>query len=321
MGEKIMLAFHQKLKDSNISLIRDNISTLQINLGKMCNQACHHCHVEAGPKRTEIMEKSTMDVILALLDKSPDIKVVDLTGGAPELNPNFKYLVTELKKRNKHIIDRCNLTILFEPNQEYLAEFLAEQKVEICASLPCYLEDNVDAQRGKGVFDKSIKALNLLNDLGYGTKENLTLNLVYNPQGINLSPNQATLEGQYKIYLEEKFGIRFNNLFTITNMPIKRFLHSLMRDNLYDKYMLSLTDNFNEAAANNVMCKDLISIGWDGQIYDCDFNQMLEIPLNNSQISIFDLDNFADLSKNIAIANHCYGCTAGGGSSCAGSLT
>ena len=245
-GKESDKSFREHITKENISLIRNNISILQINLGKLCNQACHHCHVEAGPKRTEIMSKETIDIILNLLDKAPNIETVDLTGGAPELNPHFKYLVTELTKRQKSIIDRCNLTILFEPGQGDLANFLAENKIEICASLPCYLEENVDGQRGKGVFNKSIEGLLLLNKLGYGKDPNLILNLVYNPSGINLPPEQKQLEEQYKIHLKEKYNIEFNSLFTITNMPIKRYLHSLIRDNLYEKYMQILNDNFNK---------------------------------------------------------------------------
>jgi len=316
-----MKSFQTIVKENNISLIRDKLSILQINLGKMCNQACHHCHVEAGPKRTEIMEKETIEVILDLLDNAPYIKTIDLTGGAPELNPHFKYLIKELKKRQKHIIDRCNLTILFEPYMEDLAQFLSMQEVEICASLPCYLEDNVDSQRGQGVFKKSIEGLKLLNKLGYGIKENLILNLVYNPQGINLPPPQTSLEEQYKKYLKKELNIEFNHLFAITNMPIKRFLHTLKRDGQYEEYMNILHTNFNPEAAQNVMCKTLISIGYDGQIYDCDFNQMLEIPLGNKKTSIFDIKDFSHLSNNIAINNHCYGCTAGSGSSCTGSIS
>ena len=313
-----MISFIQKLKNHGVDLVRKNVNILQINVGKMCNQACHHCHVEAGPKRTEIMKKNTIDTLLELLDKTPSINTIDLTGGAPELNPNFKYFVTELKKRNKHIINRCNLTILLENGQENTAEFLAKNNIEICASLPCYLEDNVNKQRGNGVFNKSITALQILNKLGYG--KDLILNLVFNPQEINLPPAQDTLEIQYKNYLKEKFGIVFNNLFTITNMPIKRYKHYLKREKLYDKYMQILVDNFNIHAVNNVMCTELVSISWDGKIYDCDFNQMLEINPGNKETTIWNIDNFNNINNKISLANHCYGCTAGAGSSCGGSL-
>ena len=315
-----MISFQEKLSENSLSLIRDNLNILQVNLGKLCNQACHHCHVEAGPKRTEIMTKKTIDRLLFLIDQTPEIKTIDLTGGAPEMNPHFRYLVKELKTRNKHIIDRCNLTILFEPGQEDLAEFLKDNNVEICASLPCYLEDNVDKQRGKGVFDKSIKALNKLNNLGYTANNNLILNLVYNPQGINLPPGQKNLESQYKKFLKENFNISFNQLFTITNMPIKRFAHFLIRENLHEKYMKSLNDNFNPETISGLMCKNLISISWDGFLYDCDFNQMLEIPISNSQTSIWNIDSFNKAKKNIAVKNHCFGCTAGAGSSCSGTV-
>ena len=315
-------SFKDKIDNYDIDLVRNKISILQVNIGKRCNQACHHCHVESGPNRTENMEIETIDRILELLNTNSSIHTVDITGGAPELNPNFRYFVSQLNKMNIKIIDRCNLTILLEPKQEDTADFLAENKVEVIASLPCYLEDNVNKQRGKNVFNKSIKAINILNKLGYGKEgSELTLNLVYNPVGEYLPPEQSSLEHDYKIHLKENFDIEFNSLFTITNMPIKRYAHSLNKNNKLDEYMQLLSDNFNPEAANKVMCKELISIGWDGYIYDCDFNQMLDIPINWIQKNIFDIKNFDDLDNNIAIDDHCFGCTAGAGSSCRGALS
>jgi radical SAM/Cys-rich protein len=301
---------------------RNNPATLQVNLGKLCNQACLHCHVDAGPNRTEIMTKETIDRLLLLIESSDEIQTIDVTGGAPELNPHFKYFVHELRKANKNIIDRCNLTVLLEPGQEDTALFLKEHKVQIICSLPCYLENNVDRQRGKGVFSKSVEALKLLNDFGYGKpNSDLVLNIVYNPIGASLPPDQMTLEMQYKSILSDDYDIVFNNLLTMTNIPIKRFKRMLINDDNYNEYMTILKDNFNPMAARNVMCRDLISIGWEGSIYDCDFNQMLEIPIGNEITTIWDINNFAELMiKSISVNNHCFGCTAGAGSSCGGAL-
>lgn len=313
--------FEEALAQRGVSVKRDTITTLQVNIGKRCNQACHHCHVESGPNRTENMERNTVDRILELLEKEPNITLVDITGGAPELNPHFRYFVTQIRAMGKDVIDRCNLTVLFEKGQEDTAEFLAEQKVQIVASLPCYLEDNVNAQRGKGVFGKSISALEKLNALGYGKPDSgLILNLVYNPVGTHLPPEQKKLEAAYKEHLQKNFGIVFNNLFTITNMPIKRFAHMLERDGLAEQYMQLLIESFNVQAAQEVMCKQLVSISWDGKLYDCDFNQMLEIPLNFNSRTIWDIPSFSSLDQNIAFADHCFGCTAGAGSSCTGAL-
>jgi radical SAM/Cys-rich protein len=313
--------FAQVLTQHELRLQRHAIATLQVNIGKLCNQACHHCHVEAGPKRPENMELQTVRRILELLRNEPAIKLIDITGGAPELNPNFRYFVKQLRVLGKEVIDRCNLTVLFESGQEDTAEFLAEQSVQIIASLPCYLEDNVNAQRGKGVFQKSIAALQKLNGLGYGRPgSRLKLNLVYNPVGTHLPPEQTQLEAAYKKHLQQNFGIVFNKLYTITNMPIKRFAHILRRDGLAEDYMQLLIDNFNYRAAENVMCKELVSISWDGRLYDCDFNQMLEIPLNFKPLTIWDIPSFSGLASNIAFADHCFGCTAGSGSSCSGAL-
>jgi radical SAM/Cys-rich protein len=302
-------------------LRRAELTTLQINVGKRCNQACHHCHVEAGPKRTEIMPAAVADRILALLKRSPSIRTIDITGGAPELNHNFTRLVLLARALGRHVIDRCNLTVLFEPGQEDLAEFLAGNRVEVVASLPCYTEENVDQQRGRGVFDKSIAALRLLNRFGYGSPgSRLALNLVYNPLGAFLPPAQEKLEADYKKQLRENFGIEFNQLFTITNMPISRFADFLARNGKYQSYMGLLVNHFNVATVDQLMCRSQVSVGWDGQIYDCDFNQMLEIGTPAAK-TIWDVENFeAFRGSRIATGSHCFGCTAGAGSSCGGSL-
>ncbi len=308
-------------------LERRSIETLQVNVGKLCNQACHHCHVEAGPKRKEIMESRTVERILELVRGAArsgrPIRTVDLTGGAPELNPHFRTLVTGLRALGCEVIDRCNLTVLFEKGQETTAEFLRDQRVQVVASLPCYSMENVDHQRGNGVFAKSIRALKLLNGLGYGkVGSGLLLDLVYNPLVPDLPPAQTELEAEYKVELRAHFGIEFNRLFTITNMPIKRFLHELERTGKLVEYMQLLLESFNPAAARDVMCLSLVSVGWDGQLYDCDFNQMLEIPLSGRMRTVFEIESLDELSHSaIALGEHCYGCTAGSGSSCGGSLT
>lgn len=314
--------FQLKLKEHQIELKRVSIDILQINLGKLCNQACHHCHVEAGPARTEIMTEKSINRIIELMKNSPGLKTIDLTGGAPEMNPHFKTLVIAARAMNLEVIDRCNLTIFFESGFEDLPLFLKEQKVHVVASMPCYTKDNVDKQRGRGVFDKSIEALKLLNSMGYGVEgTGLYLDLVYNPGGAFLPGAQEKLEKDYKRELKQFFNLEFNQLYTITNMPIKRFLDDLNRQGKYAEYMELLVNNFNPKAADSVMCKSLISIGWDGQIYDCDFNQMLEISVDSKRTTLWDIQNFDDFkNKNIALANHCYGCTAGAGSSCGGAL-
>lgn len=324
-GSKVILPikvpFQNRLDENQVKVSRKSLTTLQVNMGKLCNQACTHCHVEASPDRKEIMTAKTVKRILSLLGESPEMKIVDITGGAPEMCPSFKTLVRGCKKLGKEIIDRCNLTVLLGKGQEETPQFLVDNNVKIIASLPCYLEENVDSQRGKGAHKKSVQALKMLNQLGYGKVETgLTLNLVYNPLGAFLPPDQRTLEQAYKTRLKEDLDIEFNQLFTITNMPIKRFAHLLEINNELSAYMKTLSDNFNKNAACNVMCKDLISIGWDGQIYDCDFNQMLEIPVNDKQKTIFDIENFNETIGKIAFGDHCYGCTAGAGSSCTGAL-
>ena len=313
--------FISHLNKHSVLFERKKISTLQVNIGKRCNQACSHCHVDAGPGRRENMEMATVERILALLKDEPQITTVDITGGAPELNPNFRYFVKQLRHMNLEVIDRCNLTVLSEKGQEDTANFLAQQGVQIVASLPCYLGDNVDKQRGKGVFSKSILALKKLNDLGYADpKSQLTLNLVYNPVGEHLPASQQTLEQDYKKYLWDEFSIKFNNLFVITNMPIKRYSRYLNRLGKMKEYMQLLIDNFTPQAANKVMCKDLVSIDWQGRLYDCDFNQALEIPLNYKKQSVWDINSFSSILGGIATDNHCFACTAGCGSSCGGSL-
>ena len=303
-------------------LRRGSLDTLQVNLGYLCNQSCVHCHVNAGPTRTELMSRETVEQVVALLEKSA-VGAIDLTGGAPELNPHFRYLVREARAREVRVIDRCNLTVLFEPGQEGLAAFLGEQGVEITASLPCYLRDNVEAQRGRGVYDDSIRALRLLNELGYGSDPRLQLNLVYNPVGPTLPPPQAALQADYQRELADRFGIRFNQLFTITNMPISRFGAVLLAQGQYSAYMQLLRDSFSAANLATVMCRNLVSIDWRGFVYDCDFNQMLDLPLvaSDRRVHVSELVERAGLEGNaIATGEHCYGCTAGQGSSCGGAL-
>jgi radical SAM/Cys-rich protein len=299
---------------------RGKLETLQVNLGYLCNLSCLHCHVNAGPQRTEMMDRETVDAVLALLDRA-DLQTLDLTGGAPELNPHFRYLVREARKLSVRVIDRCNLTVLMEPGQEDLGDFLAENQVEISASLPCYLEDNVEAQRGKGVYGMSIEALRQLNALGYGAE--LVLNLVYNPVGPTLPPPQPALEAEYRRELGQRFGIQFNQLLTITNMPISRFGAVLLSQDQYVPYMNLLRDNFSQPNMETLMCRSLLSVDWRGYLYDCDFNQMLEMPLLGSdrRRHVTEVASSTSLAGDlIATGEHCYGCTAGQGSSCGGAL-
>ena len=299
-----------------------SVTTLQVNVGKVCNQTCHHCHVDAGPQRTESMTKETIDQIIAVLDRTPQILTVDITGGAPEMNPNFEYLVQQCRIRNRHVIDRCNLTVFYVKGKSHLPEFLAEQGVEIIASLPCYQETNVDQQRGKGVFDRSISALQTLNNLGYGKEgTDLCLHLVYNPLGPSLPPPQHDLEEDYKVELMSRYGIQFNQLLTITNMPISRFLEDLQESGQVDSYYALLERSFNAATVEDVMCRSLISVGWDGRLSDCDFNQMLDLPLQSDSPQWIGDFNLATLEQRpIVVGSHCFGCTAGAGSSCGGTL-
>ncbi len=313
--------FAHSLADRGLELRRAETTTLQINVGKLCNQACHHCHVEAGPKRTEVMQHAVAERLIELLAASPEVATVDITGGAPELTPSFRWLVDEARRLGRHVIDRCNLTVLFEPGMEDLAEFLAARDVAIIASLPCYSERNVDEQRGNGVFGKSIAALQKLNALGYGrSNSKRALNLVYNPNGAFLPPAQAGLEATYKGELARQFGITFDRLFTITNLPIARYADYLDQRGKYDEYMALLVTHMNPATVPGLMCRSLVSVGWDGAVYDCDFNQMLELPLAKAR-TIFDLESLALAGQLIATGSHCFGCTAGSGSSCGGSLT
>jgi radical SAM/Cys-rich protein len=306
-------------------LRRTEITTLQINVGKLCNQACHHCHVDAGPKRTEIMPERIARRTMELLEATPSITIVDITGGAPELNPHFRWLVEEARRLGRRAIDRCNLTVLLEESQGDLGEFLAAHQVEIFASLPCYSSENVEKQRGKGVFRKSIAALRHLNAIGYGMPGSaLPLHLVYNPVGPSLPPAQAALENDYKAHLRSEFGIEFHKLLTITNMPIHRFAEDLERSGRYDQYMNLLAKSFNAATVSGLMCRTMVSVGWDGKLYDCDFNQMLELGIENGAAeakTIWDVGNFSEFAeKRIATGPHCLGCTAGAGSSCGGAL-
>lgn len=302
---------------------RKRLETLQINLGYLCNLSCVHCHVNAGPTRTELMNEETMEQVFGLARRC-GVSSLDLTGGAPELNPHFRDFVRRARALGLQVIDRCNLTVLFEPGQEGLAEFLAEQQVEITASLPCYLESNVEEQRGKGVYDDSIRAIQLLNRLGYGVNPDLQLNLVYNPVAPVLPPEQTALEADYKRELGSRFDIRFNQLFVITNMPISRYGAVLLSQGLYDGYMALLRDNFSAKNQDTVMCKTLLSIDWEGYVYDCDFNQMLDLPLAATGLErthITDIPGAAELTDaSITVGEHCYGCTAGQGSSCGGAL-
>ncbi|MBF0194802.1 MAG: arsenosugar biosynthesis radical SAM protein ArsS [Magnetococcales bacterium] len=302
---------------------RSRLKTLQANLGYRCNQSCNHCHVAAGPKRTEMMDKDTVNWLLRCIEKH-DIKVLDLTGGAPEMNDHFRSLVVAARKMRVQVIDRCNLSILSEPDQKDLAEFLAKEKVEVVASLPCYQKDNVDQQRGKGIFDLSITGLRKLNNLGYGMPgSNLSLNLVYNPAGPTLPPSQESLEAAYKKQLGQEFGIKFNQLFVMVNMPIRRFESRMAAKGQLIEYKNLLKNSFSPENLDGLMCRSLVSVDWRGYVYDCDFNQMLDIPLKNEEkdpIHLSELMAMDLFGKAIHVDGHCFGCTAGQGSSCQGAL-
>jgi radical SAM/Cys-rich protein len=306
------------------SLTRRSVRTLQINVGKLCNQACHHCHVEAGPGRKEIMTAETADRILALLEASPGIDAVDITGGAPELNPSFRRLVTTARGLDREVLVRSNLTVHLQPEQHDTIPFFVANDVKVIASLPCYTAANVDKQRGGGVFRESIEVLRRLNAAGYSDpRTGLQLDLVYNPLGASLPPPQEALERDYHERLAADFGIRFNRLYTITNMPIKRFAEMLERESKTAAYYGLLVHNFNRATLADVMCRDLVSVAWDGRLYDCDFNQMLDLDLDDDvpHRSVFDLDSFDTLQPTShRTGPHCFGCTAGTGSSCGGAL-
>lgn len=299
-----------------------DLEILQINLGYLCNLECTHCHVDASPRRKEITTKDVLNKCLEVIDTLKTIHTVDLTGGAPEMNPDFEWLLEELGKRDVEVLVRSNLTILVEGKFKSYPELLTKHKVTIVSSLPCYTEENVDAQRGDGVFTKSIKALQILNSLGYGTNPELKLHLVYNPGGASIAPNQDKLHKDYTIELKEKYNIVFNDLFTITNLPISRFLEYLISENKLNTYMDVLANSFNPTAAQNVMCRNTLSVDYDGNIYDCDFNQILKLQIATEKSkNIMDF-NYEDVkNRHIIVNQHCFGCTAGEGSSCQGALT
>lgn len=302
-------------------LAATGIEVLQVNVGKLCNQTCHHCHVDAGPDRREQMSRETMAACLDVLART-DIPTVDITGGAPEMNPHFRWFVREVRRLGRNAIDRCNLTILLAPGFDDLPEFLAEHQVEVVASLPCYLEENADAQRGEGVFKKSIDALRRLNALGYGVDGGLPLTLVFNPIGPKLPPPQAKLEEAYRRELAARYEVQFSRLFTITNMPISRFLADLLSTGQYEAYMDKLLEAFNPSAAAGVMCRTTLSVDWQGRLFDCDFNQMLSLELAPGlPRRVTEFDHQALARRPIATAPHCLGCTAGAGSSCQGAIT
>ena len=317
-----MLSFAEKLQSNDRHLQRRAVEVLQVNLGRYCNLACIHCHVESGPTRKEKMSRANVDAVLRFLAQS-GIPTLDITGGAPELHPDFAHLIEAARRLGRQVMDRCNLTVLFEPGMEGLPEFFKVHQVELVCSLPCYSQENVDKQRGRGTFDASIRALQLLNEIGYGRTDDLMLNLVYNPVGPHLPPPQERLEQEYKKILGEQFGIVFHHLYCLTNMPITRYATHLKLRGEYERYQELLEANFNPATLDGVMCRNLISIGWDGFVYDCDFNQMLDRPLldragHRLHIANLTIDQVS--RRSIRIGDHCYACTAGSGSSCGGSL-
>jgi radical SAM/Cys-rich protein len=318
-----MQPFAEKLQIAGDDFRRRAIDVLQVNMGRYCNLACIHCHVESGPTRKEMMSRENVEAVLSFLART-EIPILDITGGAPELHRDFDYLVKSARSLGRHVMDRCNLTVIFEPEKEYLPEFLKRYQVELVCSLPCYSAENVDKQRGKGTFDLSIRALQRFNEVGYGQPESdLVLNLVYNPVGPHLPPPQKKLEEDYKRILREQFGIVFNRLFCLSNMPITRYATHLRLRGEYDRYVELLESSFNAATLDQVMCRNLISVGWDGKIYDCDFNQMLDLPIRDSagqslHISALSADQV--VNRSITIGDHCYACTAGAGSSCGGAL-
>jgi radical SAM/Cys-rich protein len=318
-----MNRFADRLAAEGLQLRRTRPEILQVNVGKLCNLTCVHCHVNAGPKRKEIMSRQTIDRIIDWLART-EIPIVDLTGGAPEMIPDFRYFIKRAKELTppRHVIDRCNLTILLESGYQDLPQFLATHKVEIIASMPCYCPENVNAQRGEGVFEGSIEALQLLNSLGYGKAVDLPLNLVYNPVGAFLPGQQAELEADYKRELKKHFGIVFNKLYTITNLPIARFASYLRHNNKLEEYMQLLIDNFNPVTIDGLMCRNTISVGWRGEVYDCDFNQQLDMQWENGKrLFLWDVDPDKTDDREIMTGDHCFGCTAGAGSSCGGALT
>lgn len=321
-GAPGVASFESRMSEAGFApLTATGITTFQINVGKLCNQVCGHCHVDAGPDRREIMTRETMELSLAALAKT-NAAIVDITGGAPEMNPDFRWLVDQLVSMGRHVIDRSNLTILVTQGYEDMPEFLASRRVEVVASLPSYTEKQTDAQRGEHVFERSIAALKRLNGLGYGIEgSGLALNLVFNPVGAFLPPKQGAIEADYKRELRRRHGVEFNHLYTITNIPISRYLEFLISSGNYEPYMKKLAGAFNADAAKNVMCRTTVSVGWDGRLYDCDFNQMLDMTVDHglpTHIRDFDPGRFG--SRVICTGNHCYACTAGAGSSCTGSV-
>jgi radical SAM/Cys-rich protein len=322
-GDLSMQPFAERIHLTGKGFNRRTLDVLQVNMGRYCNQACIHCHVESGPNRTEMMSRETVDAVLRFLGRTT-IPTVDVTGGAPELNPHFDHLVESAVGLGRHVMDRCNLTVIFEPGKDYLPEFFKRNRVELVCSLPCYSEENVDKQRGKGTFDLSIRALKIFNDLGYAQAgSGLTLNLVYNPVGPHLPPPQNKLEQDYKQILKQQYGIEFNHLYCLSNMPITRYETHLKLRGEYDDYMKLLVGSFNLATLDQVMCRNLLSVGWDGLVYDCDFNQMLDLPIRDRagkplHIETLSLEQVEQ--HEIIAGNHCYACTAGSGSSCGGAL-
>ena len=317
-----MQPFSERIHLNGNGLRRRAVDVLQANLGRYCNLACIHCHVEAGPTRKEMMSRDNVEAVLRFLGDS-NIATLDITGGAPELHPEFDYLVESARALSRHVMDRCNLTVIFEPGKDYLPEFFRRHRVELVCSLPCYTVDNVDMQRGKGTFDASIRALQILNRLGYGQPDSgLVLHLVYNPVGPHLPPPQKKLEQDYRRILADEFGIVFNRLFCLTNMPITRYATHLKLRREFEPYMELLANNFNAGTIDQVMCRNLISVGWDGSIYDCDFNQMLDLAITDGEqplhIASVTLDQLT--GPDITVGDHCYACTAGAGSSCGGAL-
>ncbi|HEY1235726.1 MAG TPA: arsenosugar biosynthesis radical SAM (seleno)protein ArsS [Candidatus Binatia bacterium] len=319
-----MQPFSDKIRQIGAPLTRRGIEALQVNLGRYCNLACIHCHVESGPTRTEMMSRETIDAVLAFLGRT-GIPALDLTGGAPELHPDFDYLVKSACALGRHVMDRCNLTVVFEPGKEYLPEFFKVHGVELVCSLPCYSQENVDKQRGKGTFDLSIRALQRLNEIGYGRPgSGLLLNLVYNPVAPHLPPSQDKLEREYKDKLAADFGVVFNRLYCLTNMPITRYAKHLQLRHEYERYTDLLENSFNGGTLDHLMCRNLISIGWDGSVYDCDFNQMLDLALTDEmgqRLNVASLQVEPLSTRRITVGDHCYACTAGSGSSCGGTLT
>jgi radical SAM/Cys-rich protein len=318
-----MQPFAEKIHLKAGDFKRRAVDVLQVNMGRYCNLACIHCHVESGPTRKEMMSRHNVDAVLGLLAGTA-IPTLDITGGAPELHRDFDYLVESARTLGRHVMDRCNLTVIFEPGKDYLPEFFRRHQVELVCSLPCYSAENVDKQRGKGTFDASIRALQRFNEVGYGQPESgLILNLVYNPVGPHLPPPQEKLEQDYKQILGEQFGIVFDHLFCLSNMPITRYATHLKLRGEYDRYAELLESNFNAATLDQVMCRNLISVGWDGMIYDCDFNQMLNLPVRGSDGKALDISSLSIdqvVNRPITVGDHCYACTAGAGSSCGGAL-